>query len=356
MKKILLLIDDLGQGGAERQLSYLAKELFDRGYFIRLVKFFPGRSSYSDYLEKNNIKVEINLKGRNRWKRVFEIVRLIKSWKPDLTIVYKDGTCIAACLAKLFIKFKLVVSERNTTQTINSFEKLKFTVFRLANYVVPNSFSQTLFIKKNFPCINSKLITITNMIDVDQFSPVPSIKKNNSKKRVIITARLSPQKNVLLFLDALGLAKLNNEEVHFDWFGKIHSNEYYQQIVAKVKSLELEKLITFHYEGSEKINLEYRNSTHFCLPSTYEGFPNVLCEAMSTGLVCVASNVCDNPIILDDHKYLFDPFNPQDIAIKIKVMLNLSEEEYSRISNANRARIVKLCSSETFTKKYIDLL
>lgn len=353
MKKVLLLIDDLGQGGAERQITYLAKELHNRNIIVRLVKFFPGESSYANYLYENGIIPEINLRGKNRWKRILEIIKLIKVWKPNLTIVYKDGTCIAACLAKLFINFRLAVSERNTTQRLSTRERLKFNIFRTADYIIPNSFSQTSFIKKNFSFLSHKIVTIINTIDTEYFLPSQT---NICQKRVIIAARLTPQKNVLLFLDALHLAKLNSDYVHFDWFGKIHSIQYYEDIQKKVKSLGLTNLITFHKEGCENIQEEYQRSTHLCLPSIYEGFPNVLCEGMSSGLVCCASNICDNPIILNNERFLFNPKDPADMASKIRAALALPKEEIKTLKSENRKKIIELCSADNFIRQYLKLL
>ena len=150
---------------------------------------------------------------------------MIKSWKPTLTIVYKDGSCIGACLARIFIRYKLAVSERNTTQKLNLMERAKFFIFRFADFIIPNSYTQTKYISNKFPKLSTKVRTITNMIDIERFYPSEIYPNFN---RVLITARLTPQKNVLNFLKALNIANLNSKIVHFDWFGKIHNDDYYR--------------------------------------------------------------------------------------------------------------------------------
>lgn len=353
MKRVLLLIDDLGQGGAERQMVYLAQELHKRHLEVRLIKFYPGESPYEKMLINKGVNIEVNTKGQNRWKRIIEIIRIVKSWHPDLAIVYKDGTCIAASLARLFIKYNLVVSERNTTQKNNLREKIKFNIYRAASYIVPNSVSQTEFINHNFSFLSSKVVTITNMIDPEKFYPPEQ--PSSRKKKVLICARLMPQKNVLGFLDALAIADFKPIEVHFDWYGKIHDEDYYYEIVNKIKNLHLDDIITFHTNGSETIEEEYRNSSYFCLPSIYEGFPNVLCEAMACGLVCIASDICDNPIILSDSRFVFNPFNANSIADRLKYILSLSSEEMDLVVKNNIQRITELCSPDAFVSKYLSL-
>lgn len=354
MKKILLLIDELGQGGAERQMVYLAKELKKANCNVRLVKFFSGETPYKNILDENGIIVETNIKGRNRWKRVTEITKITRAWEPDLTIAYKDGTCIASCLAKLIHKFKLVVSERNTTQILSYRERFKFWIYKLADYIVPNSDSQTKFITQHFPSLASKVVTITNMIDTDRFQPLKGI--TTTKKRVLISARITPQKNVIKFLEALHILSKRVNDVHFDWYGKVKDYGYYEEIKIKQNAMGLNEYISFHTEGTTQIEEEYRRSTHFCLPSKYEGFPNALCEAMATGLVCCASNICDNSFILNQKQLLFNPLNPHDIADKLEYALNLSSSDISDISHKNITRILNFCSSDNFIKRYLSLI
>lgn len=353
MKKVLLLIDDLGQGGAERQMVYLASELKKEDCEVRLIKFFPGPTPYASLLKEQSIDYEIIEQGRNRWRRVWEILKLVRNWKPDLTIVYKDGSCIASCLVRLLYKFKLVVSERNTTQKLTIYEKIKFFLFQFADFIVPNSKSQSNFIKLHYPKLTDKVITITNMVDLERFYPALV---RPSRKTVIITARLTPQKNVINFLEALKVGNFDKTDVHFDWYGKIHEKAYYDSITAKKDELKLDDIITFHTNGSDSIEEVYRRATHFCLPSLYEGFPNVLCEAMASGLICVASDVSDNKDILGDSDFLFDPKNHNDMASKLKYALDLKETEERAITKKNWDKILNLCGAKTFVEKYLSLL
>lgn len=355
MKKVLLLTETLGDGGAERQLAYLAIGLKKVGYDVKLVQFYPSENYFEKELINVGISPELYVKGKNGFKRALYIAHEVKNWRPDAVICYKPGTSMAGCLARIFKYFNLIVSERNTTQVLSRYEKLKFFLFRWADHIVPNSFSQADFMRKFYPNLSKKVTVITNMIDTDKFSP-PLHSRQNIVPQIIIAARLTPQKNVLTFLDAVNEVKNRGINVHFNWYGGSRQNpEYIDKINKKLESLNIKKLITFH-GSSKNIAEKYRESDVFFLPSLYEGFPNVLCEAMSCGLPSIATDVCDSPRILQDKKWLVDPTNPIEMADAIQNMLSLSIEERTAIGIQNRDKILSLCSESAFIKNYEKLI
>ena len=65
--RILLLIDALGSGGAERQMTYLAISLKKAGCEIRLIQFYDSVVFYEQELAQAGIKVEIRAEGMARW-------------------------------------------------------------------------------------------------------------------------------------------------------------------------------------------------------------------------------------------------------------------------------------------------
>ncbi len=352
--KVLLLIDAMPLGGAERQMSYLAIGLKKAGHRVRLVTFFDLDNGYFKDLLKEDIHTEVYEKGKNPLIRAFVIRSIVNNFKPDMTVAYKFGTTVAACMAQCLGKrFNLVVSERNTTQQLTAKEKLKFVLYRLATYIVPNSFTQAKFIEKHYPNLLSKIRVITNMVDTQKFRP-PLERPKNPIPVVLTTARVSPQKNITNYIKAIKIIKDKGIKARFEWYGYRSSDNYLEEIKKLASELNVEEMISFNDSVNNVVEL-YHKADIFCLPSLFEGFPNVLCESMSCGLISLASNICDNMVIQMDTNFLFDPKDPNDIADKIENAIYFPEDLKRNIMEKNVHRIYSLCSESVFLDKYAKL-
>ena len=257
----------------------------------------------------------------------------------------------------LGLKAKLIVSERNTSQQYDRSEKVRFNLFKLtADWVVPNSHMQEQFIAEHCPGLVKKVRVITNFVDTDFFSPSNEKRIESKKLRMVCVGRVFPQKNVLRFLDSIAGLKKRGVQLRVDWFGRI-DGEYAEKCLAKVKELELSDIIEFR-GATKEIRDEYRKADVFCLPSLWEGFPNVVCEAMSCGLPILCSNVCDNADIVIEGKngLLFDPTNVEDMSEKIAKFAAMESKELETMSRFCRERSIELFSKERFIHQYEELL
>ncbi len=359
MKKILCLIDGLGAGGAERQMTGLAILLKQKGYSVDFVSYHEEKNFYVPLAQQRGVNPVILQVEGSRWSKIKAIRHYIrKQGGYDCIIAYKEGPNAMGCLLKLTgLRYKLIVSERITDQTIGPKRNL-FRLYRLADFVVPNSFSQGEFLANNFPWMKKKIVPITNFTDTNWF--LPSEKEQSNTFRVLTAARISRQKNIIKYLESIALLRkkgLNN--VRFDWYGNVEigQDDYAKKCKDKIKELELEDVFEFH-KATPEILKQYQLCDLFCLPSLYEGFPNVVCEAMSCGKPILCSRVCDNSRIVSDgnNGLLFDPKNVEDMADKLLQMINMSQEQRDQWGKKSREIAVDLLSEESFVNKYIRLI
>ena len=208
------------------------------------------------------------------------------------------------------MSYNLIVSERNLVYNYNAYQKFKFYLYRFANKIVPNSESQRLFIEKHYPHYIAKTETITNFTDTEHFSVLNHSKRKGCKFRILVVARISKQKNIERFLLAFKEICKTHQDVQVDWFGNPnHGDENYAvECMSLVTKYNLNEHFFFH-KAVTNIRDEYQKCDVFCLPSLFEGYPNVVCEAMSCGKPILCSNVCDNSSIVDNevNGLLFNP-------------------------------------------------
>ena len=358
MKNILCLIDALTLGGAERQLIGLASMLQKKGYHVDLAYYYKDNfyEKLASEEELNTFLIDVS---NNRISKIWNIYKFVKRAHYDTVIAYKDGPNIIACVLKLFgLNFKLVVSERVTSQTVTLKDQIKYFIYRWADYVVPNSFSQRTFICKNFPILANKTVTITNFTDINHFTP-SLVKRTDDGIRILTVARIAQQKNILNYLQAAKMILDEFPHSIFGWYGDVQPGE------EKYEELCLETLQTLGISGNfkffpakQRILEVYHDYDVLCLPSVYEGFPNVVCEAMSCGKPILCSRVCDNPYIVDEgvNGLMFNPERVDDIYQVIKRYILLSDKEKIQMGKCSRMLAEQKFAEDKFVGRYIDLI
>ena len=357
MKRILCLIDSLGAGGAQRQMVGLATFLKERGYDV-VVAIYHEELFYADRLLSNGVPYVYLKEAERNSTRLFQMARYIRKVKPDVVISYLNTPNICACFARFFNrKFKLITSERNTTQSTGKKEKIRFNLFRMADYVVPNAYAQADYINKTFPFLTKKVVTIPNFVDVDYFTPQAE-KKRRYVPEIMIAATIWPSKNTIGFVDVVAKLKEMGCSFHVSWYGKDESNiDYFNTCQQKIAGLGIGNYLELK-EKTTHIRDRYQEADYFCLPSFYEGTPNVICEAMACGLPIACSDVCDNSRYVSDGEngFLFDPKDTLSMANALDKMISMKENEYDAFCHCSRQKAEQKLSKERFVESYIKLI
>lgn len=359
MKKILCLIDGLGSGGAQRQLTGLAALLKDRGYDVLFV-WYHKSDFYKNFLDDNGVNYE-QIHATNLFQKFWCIRKVIAQFCPDAVVAYIDGPNMATCLMKMLgMKSIAIVSERNLTQTLRWKAKLKFFLYRWADHVVSNSQAQTDFINSHFPSLKKKTTTIRNFVDSDSFRPLErEVSTTNEKKKILVVGRIAYQKNIIRFMRALKKAKDAGAKFHVDWYGRVSvgQGKYSEEVQRVYDELGLSECVYFH-EPTGDILHKYRGCDFFCLPSLNEGFPNVICEAMSCGKPILCSDVADNAVLVHEGRngILFNPLSIDDMADKISLLCRKSNLELCEMGKESRNIVLDDLSKEKFVQRYIDII
>ena len=130
MGKIICFTDNLGAGGAQRQLVGLACMLKEQGYEVSVLLYY-NKPFYKPALDKVGISSIVVGNTANPIKRLWKLYRYLKKQPCDAMIAYQETPSLIASLFRPLFKWrKLIVSERNTTQKLTIKDKLRFWAYR----------------------------------------------------------------------------------------------------------------------------------------------------------------------------------------------------------------------------------
>ena len=351
--KIVLFIDSLTSGGAQRQMVILGNQLCECGHEVFVITYHPLDFYRSSLCDKINYLYVTE--ASNTLFRIPSIYRIFKQLEPEVIISYLDVPNIIACICKLMgLRYKLIVSERNTTQSLSWMERIKFYLYRMADVIVPNSYTQTKFIEKHYPHLKNKLKTITNCAETDFFVPNSSVSKEHNT--VLCVGRVTAQKIIVRFIEAVAQARSVGLDITVKWFGRC-DKEYYEKCKILITQSGLQEHFLF-YDASQDVRTEYQRAEVFCLPSIFEGFPNVVGEAMCCGLPILCSNVCDNQILVKhgENGLMFDPLDVGSIRDALMSFFGLTQKEKIDMAHQSRRRAVEILNKGTFIIKYLNII
>lgn len=357
---ILFLTKEFGIGGLEIVTATLANKFHSEGHNVVIWSFSKeNNDSKARLLEnikvKNGNGVRIsshNVKALRKVLLKYKIDVVINQWGLPFTFAYMLNKSAKGIRPRTIAVYHNDPSKNSRTQgvdidiakTNNDIKifllKIKRHIYKAVTsasmrYVYKHSDSYILLSRsyieefKKFTGISntSKLSIITNPITIDTTNFVFDVSKKG--KDVIYVGRLDPnQKRVRRVLEAWALI----ENRHPNWTLRI--------IGEGEERKELERMIV-HYplrsvrlEGINYPRRFYEKASFLLLTSEYEGFPLVLAECMSFGVVPIVlgSYSAVHDIIEDGKDGYIIPYSKQkgfvakDMADKLEYLMNNKEK------------------------------
>jgi len=349
-KKILFVIPSLVMGGAERLTVYLLQNL-DRDKFALALCLFENKGNLLKELP-DDIKV-FDLKKRNRWSFFRLIVgfnRIIKSYNPD--IIYTRmwyATSIAVATKSLyFVNTPIVANEEHNhkrdilqNDPFGRFKRLFMDwAHKKAELVIVPSIGVKNEISQSYGLNLRKIKVIYNSVDIElvKKSKEEEIKHPLFMNRtpIIITfGRLISRKGFCDLLKAFCL-------ICDKWLARlvlIGEGEDRMRLEKLTEELNLKNKVLFL--GYQENPFKYiSRAAVFVLPSLWEGFGNVIIEAMACGIPVISTRCPSGPdeIITNEVNGLLIPVG--DMNALAKAILRLLEDGSlrRRLAEAGRKR------------------
>lgn len=335
-KNLSILTLNLGFGGAQRVISLLLKYLV-KDYNVSLVLFYDK----IEFEIPEGVHVEILLPEDNKQNSFFRKIKetLLVSRKYNKYIRSKNIDISMAFLALPNIINGIVAKKNKNLRTVISercFPSIMYKANRssqfLADYVMPiyynkndalfsNSININIDLKENFK-VNIPMSVIYNPIAVDENKRIlPESITFKNVLNFINVGSIYEAKNQPMIINAMNL--LNKGDYHYTQAGEGSMEE---EVKAYTNELGLSDYTTYLGNISNVKDYLLKNDC-FVLSSNTEGFPNVVLEALASGLPVISTNCMTGPLELLNDNEPVDIKAGEFVKAKYGLLVNVDDAQ-----------------------------
>lgn len=293
--KIVEIIPQLKQGGAERFVVDLCNEIAQTNEVILLIFYKDNVSAFFSKELSSSVRiVYLNKCHGIDFKLILKVYKFLYIEKPDIVHTHLRGILYVglACMLKTKIKYFHTIHSDASKEAGGILGKLCRKFFFHFGYIHPITISeesQQSF--KDFYGLPSTLIyngrpVYVKQIDVSIVAQeLSDLKTNKNAKLIVNVARLSKEKNQVTLAYAIDELNRKGYSIELVIIGDISD----RSIVSEIEMLNSPYV---HLLGVRSNPRDYMMAADaFCLTSNYEGMPITLIECFSVGAIPLCTPV-----------------------------------------------------------------
>jgi glycosyltransferase involved in cell wall biosynthesis len=359
---VVHVIDDLGLGGAQRQLVELIKALPKDRYAVHVIALSTTKVAYESILRRAGISLTlIPHAGTWSWRTLMALVRQRRGLRPDIVQTWLFTADLYGRLAAFIVRVPRVVCAIR-----NAIEDMPWH-YRLVNWLLSGG---TACITVNADAIRPGLIrrggiparkirVIPNGLNLGGFPPVARNGIYHQEwgippeaKIVAMVARFAPQKDHWTFLQAAARVSQHIPDAYFVLVGE---GALRATVQRWVEELGLTKRVRVVGARSDVWQLLHHLEV-FVLATHHEGSPNVVMEAMAAERPVVATNVdgAAELVVSGETGWLVPRKDVEAMAEAIERLLK-HPDQAKTMGARGRARIEQHFSIEQTVRKTMAL-
>ena len=292
--KVCFIAGTLGQGGAERQLYYILRALWQSGASLRVLSLTRG-----EFWEKKiqELGIPVTWVGQQGSKllRLARIVAALRKQAPDVLQSQHFYTNLYAVAAARALGLREVGAIRcdGTSEVRDHGVVGGYLSLRAPRAMAVNS-RAAIQNAIALGAVAERLCLLPNVVDTDHFKFVS--RREQGTIRLIAVGRLVEQKKLDLFLKMLArLRQRSRVPIRATIVGE---GEQRPQLEQQARELGLLPDVVEFRGIVRDMNAVYRDADILVLTSDWEGTPNVVLEAMASGLTVVARPIGGVPEII----------------------------------------------------------
>ncbi len=352
MKKILLVIPSLLQGGGQKFVLDLAKGLDKKKYDVKILLYYQQVSEVfkNDVQELNKSNIEIiklNKKVGLDLSFFKKVKKVVNEYKPDIIHTHLD------VLLYLLPAFKRKQIKIHTVHTVATKEasglqrivrRIAFKLFKVEPVAISDTCAtsiKNLYRIKNVPVVYNGVVC----------ENYQGKKKEHVGIKLIAVGTLYEVKNYTYLIDCFNELGKKVENVSLVILGDGPLKENLQK---QVKDLGIVDKVQFVGAVSNVKNY-LLSADIFVSSSHYEGLPLSMLEAMASGLPIVANDVGGiKDILIDGFNGYLVPYGDKEKYVTALEKLVLNNEERVRFGE-NAKEFVKNFDESKTVEKYENL-
>jgi glycosyltransferase involved in cell wall biosynthesis len=305
--RVALLIGALRGGGAERVCVTLANGLARNGHTVELSVLSLRGAVYADSIASTVTLREIGADhARTGILKLGRWLRAQRSLRTDVILVFNHQLAVMLVALRLLTFLSVRIVARNSNQlsakeaegglwhgAVTAF--IVRLLYRHVDLIVAQSEGMQRDLSENFRCPKHKIVTINNPNSVTDQSV--AIVPTREALTVLYAGRLVELKGLNDLIDAFSIVQSRLPEARLVLAGE---GPQRPDLERRVRVLSLEDHVDF-VGFDREIWRRYASACVVVLTSRYEGFPNVLVEAISFGTPVIAFDCPSGPseIIVD---------------------------------------------------------
>lgn len=358
--KILMVISTLGAGGAERVVTALASSFAARRHEVLLLTLESATRDFYP-VDPAVTRLSLNRHGASasrlsgllaNLERVRALRRVILQARPDVVVSFITETNVLVVLACLGVGIPVLVSERVDPRAHAlsfAWDRMRWFCYRGAAGIVvqTQAIADWLKARRRMPPVA--------VIPNPALAPALAIRAQVDAARAYLlgAGRLTRQKGFDVLLRAMALLEARGANLDLVIAGQGPEEGSLRRLAAE---LGLDTRVRF-IGHTEHLTSWIQGAFAFVLSSRYEGFPNVLLEALATGTAAIATDCPTGPreILRDEGLgILVPPENPEALA---RAVLALQADPALRARlRARGPEVLQLYSVERVTGQWEELM
>lgn len=368
--RVLFLINSLAAGGAERQLSILARGLDPDRFEIHVVVLYDpgyhnGGELWADVASIPGLSLHSLHKRKGALGYLLVLPRLlalILRTRPQVLHGYMQGNQLLLLMGRL-LRLPVVWGIRRSSCDLSKLDRVSLRVLRatvwLSRYtdlVIFNSETGS----RNYQAMGMRaprMQVISNGFDVARFTPDPA--QGAARRRawgipegaplVGIVGRFDPVKDHPTFLRMASLLHQDHPDAWFVCVGD-GSPAYRAALQSLAASLGIGGRTVWPGVCLD-MPAAYNALSLLALTSTDEGFPNVIGEAMACGVPCVSTPAGDAARLVGETGSIQGFGDAAALASAASALLSASADSQAARAASCRARILDTFSIEALTRE-----